>query len=196
MLLSITRVVVVLSWAAMLAILTWRHLRLRAPEARRAPASRLGLLLQGMAYAGVFGMHPPGTALLEQWRLDPRLVSVVAMAMAAGGAAVVVWCQRVLGVQWSLTARLVQDHQLIASGPYAYVRHPIYAVMIPMLAATAIAFSTPLVLFVCLALYAVGTRIRLGSEEQLMASWFGDAWTSYCRRVPALVPFLRPSRHS
>lgn len=174
----------------MLAILTRRHLRIHAPEATRAQTSRLGLLLQAIAYAGVFGMHPHTRLLLEQWGA-PVVAAVAAMVLAIGGAAVVVGCQRVLGVQWSLTARLVEGHRLITSGPYAYVRNPIYAAMIPMLVGTAIAFSSPAVLLACLALYVAGTRIRIASEERLMASAFGEEWNAYRRRVPALVPRLR-----
>ena len=185
-----TRAVVLLSWLAMLAILTRRHLQVRAPEASRAQTSRVGLLLQVIAYAGVFGMHPATRARLEQWHW-PALAAALGMAMAVFGAVVVVWCQRELGVQWSLTARLVEGHRLVASGPYAWVRHPIYAAMIPMLAATAVAFSSPRVLLVTLVLYVIGTRIRIASEERLMASAFGDEWSAYRRRVPALIPSLR-----
>lgn len=174
----------------MLAILARRHLQMRAPEARRAQTSRVGLLLQALAYAGVFGMHPAGRELLLQWR-HPAVAAIAAMLMAIGGAGMVVWCQRVLGVQWSLTARLVEGHRLVTSGPYAWVRHPIYTAMIPMLAATAVAFSSPVVLLVCLALYIVGTRIRITAEEHLMASAFGEEWTTYRQRVRALVPFPR-----
>jgi protein-S-isoprenylcysteine O-methyltransferase Ste14 len=63
--------------------------------------------------------------------------------------------------------------------------------MIPMLAATAVAFSSPLVLLVALVLYVGGTRIRIASEERLMASAFGDEWTTYRARVRALVPLPR-----
>jgi protein-S-isoprenylcysteine O-methyltransferase Ste14 len=185
-----TRLVVLLSWAIMLSVLTWRHLRMHAPAAMRAQTSRAGLLLQAVAYAGAFGMHPNASDLLEQWRF-PVVVATAAMILAVGGAATVVWCQRVLGVQWSLTARLVEGHRLVISGPYARVRHPIYAAMVPMLAATAVAFSSPLVLLVCLALYIAGTRIRISAEEHLMASAFGEEWTTYRQRVPALVPFPR-----
>lgn len=177
----------------MLAILAWRHVQLRAPEARRAQTSRGGLLLQGVAYAGVFGIHPNTSEPLEQWSVA-LVAAMAAMILAVSGAAIVEWCQRELGVQWSLTARLVEGHRLVTSGPYAWVRHPIYAAMIPMLAATAVAFSSPLVLVVCLVLYVVGTRIRISAEEHLMASAFGGEWTIYRQRVPALVPFLRTRR--
>ena len=173
----------------MLAILTARHLRIRARETTRERTSRVGLLLQALAYAGVFGVHPHTRALLEQW-IVPAGAAVLAMCMAIGGAAIVVWCQHVLGVQWSLTARLVDGHRLVTSGPYAYVRHPIYAAMIPMLAATAVAFSSPAVLAVSLVLYVVGTRIRIASEERLMASAFGAEWNAYRDGVAALIPFL------
>lgn len=188
--LSATRAVVAVSWVAMLAILAVRHRRLHAKEARRVPTSRRGLLLQALAYALVFGWHPARPDLLEQWGA-PRVAAVAAMTAAVFAASVVVWCQRTLGVQWSLTARLIEGHRLVTAGPYAYVRNPIYAAMLPMMTATAVAFSSPLVLLAALVLYLAGTRIRIASEEGLMAAAFGEAWADYRRSVPALVPGLR-----
>jgi protein-S-isoprenylcysteine O-methyltransferase Ste14 len=135
-------------------------------------------------------MHPNTREPLLQWKFAAP-AAVLAMAMAVFGAVVVVWCQRELGVQWSLTARLVEGHRLVTSGPYGWVRHPIYAAMIPMLAATAVAFSSPLVLVAALGLYIVGTRVRIASEERLMESAFGAQWAEYRRRVPALIPSIR-----
>lgn len=188
--LSATRAVVAASWVAMLAILAVRHRRLRAREAMRIPTSRLGLLLQALAYALVFGWHPARPDLLAQWGA-PRVAALAAMTTAVAAASVVVWCQRTLGLQWSLTARLIEGHRLVTAGPYAYVRNPIYAAMLPMMAATAVAFSSPLVLLVALALYVAGTRIRIDSEEQLMAAAFGEEWGDYRGSVPALIPRLR-----
>jgi protein-S-isoprenylcysteine O-methyltransferase Ste14 len=190
--LSVTRAVVTASWIAMLAILAVRHQRLRAPEATRVPTSRLGLLLQTTAYVLVFGWHPVRADLLAQWGA-PHVAALAAIMAAVIAAVLVVWCQRTLGVQWSLTARLIEGHRLVTAGPYAHVRNPIYAAMVPMLCATAVAFSSPLVLLVALALYLAGTRIRIASEERLMAAAFGEAWRDYRRSVPALLP--RPVRY-
>jgi protein-S-isoprenylcysteine O-methyltransferase Ste14 len=121
-------------------------------------------------------------------------MAAAAAVMTVVGALVVVWSQDALGVQWSLTARLVAQHRLITSGPYAYVRHPRYSAMILMLVGTGIVRTTPLVTGAALALYVIGTLVRIRAEEALMEEAFGVDWDRYRRRVPALVPFIRRGR--
>ena len=98
---------------------------------------------------------------------------------------------RVLGKQWSFQARLVEGHKLVVAGPYSRVRHPIYTAMLGMLLATGIAFSQWPALVVALVLFAIGTLIRVRSEEALLRQEFGDDFEAYVRHVPALFPRLR-----
>ncbi|MEO7273432.1 MAG: isoprenylcysteine carboxylmethyltransferase family protein, partial [Vicinamibacterales bacterium] len=64
---------------------------------------------------------------------------------------------RRLGVQWSLVARVTDRHELITTGPYAIVRHPIYTAMLGLLIATGLTFGTPLSTATGLGLYVIGT---------------------------------------
>jgi protein-S-isoprenylcysteine O-methyltransferase Ste14 len=97
---------------------------------------------------------------------------------------------KTLGKEWSLTARLVEGHQLATSGPYALVRHPIYSGMLGMLLATGLAISHWLALLAALIIFFVGTTIRVRSEEKLLREAFGEKFESYARRVRAIVPGL------
>jgi protein-S-isoprenylcysteine O-methyltransferase Ste14 len=98
---------------------------------------------------------------------------------------------RTLGKQWSLAARLVQDHDLVQEGPYDLVRHPIYSSMFGMLIGTAIAVSSWQTLLVGSAVFLLGTALRIHAEERLLVAAFGDAYRSYALRVPALIPWSR-----
>ena len=187
--------IVLAAWLTMLAVLMVRHVRLRRAAATRRTSSRLGLLLQALGYAGVFGVRPAGSAGPEAWPGPPAVLALAAAAGAVAGAAIVVWSQQALGVQWSLTARLVAQHRLITGGPYARVRHPIYGAMILMLVATGIVRTTPLVTGAALALYIIGTLIRVRAEETLMSEAFGVDWDRYRRSVPALVPWASRRNH-
>jgi protein-S-isoprenylcysteine O-methyltransferase Ste14 len=186
--------IVLAAWLTMLVVLAIRHRRLSGAAATRRTSSRLGLLLQALGYAGVFGVRPAGLAGPAAWAGSPDAMAAAAAVMTVVGALVVVWSQDALGVQWSLTARLVAQHRLITSGPYAYVRHPIYSAMILMLVGTGIVRTTPLVTGAALALYVIGTLVRIRAEEALMEEAFGVDWDRYRRRVPALVPFIRRGR--
>ena len=97
---------------------------------------------------------------------------------------------KTLGKEWSLTARLVEGHKLATTGPYAYVRHPIYTGMLGMLLATGLAASHWAAILIALVVFFAGTIIRVRSEEKLLREAFGDQFENYSRRVPAILPGL------
>jgi protein-S-isoprenylcysteine O-methyltransferase Ste14 len=65
----------------------------------------------------------------------------IAIAAAIGSVLLVMAAVKTLGKEWSITARMVEDHKLATKGPYARVRHPIYTGMLGMLIATGLAVS-------------------------------------------------------
>lgn len=114
----------------------------------------------------------------------------------AGGAAITaigllftVWARRHLGRNWSGTVTIKEDHELITTGPYAIVRHPIYTGLLLAFVGSALAIGEWRgVLAIVLALGSFLFKLRV--EERWMRERFGDAYRNYSRRVPALVPFL------
>ena len=96
-----------------------------------------------------------------------------------------------LGRHFSLTARTLESHELVTTGPYATVRHPIYSAMLGLLVATTIVFGRPVTLVASIPIFLVGTSMRTAREERLLAAAFGDAWTDYAGRVPAILPRWR-----
>jgi len=161
-----------------------------AREAKRDRASYLGLLLQAIAYFIVW-VGPLRRGQFS-WA-DSRPVWAWAMAALIVAIAVfsvwlVNWSARRLGKQWSLGARLVENHVLIEDGPYRFVRNPIYTGMFGMLIATGLATARWISLLVGVALFAIGTGIRIRIEERLLREEFGERFDDYVRRVWALIP--------
>jgi protein-S-isoprenylcysteine O-methyltransferase Ste14 len=97
---------------------------------------------------------------------------------------------RVLGRHWSLEARLLPGHRLVREGPYARVRHPIYAAMLGLFVGTCVSLTPLPVLLVAAGVYLLGTRLRTRSEERLLRRQFGEEYARYAREVPALFPRL------
>ena len=95
---------------------------------------------------------------------------------------------KTLGKEWSITARMVEDHRLATKGPYAHVRHPIYTGMLGMLVATGLAISHWMVLVAAIVVFAIGTLIRVRIEERLLRETFGPRFEEYARQVPAVIP--------
>jgi protein-S-isoprenylcysteine O-methyltransferase Ste14 len=128
--------------------------------------------------------------LLEQ-RFHPHSFGwyLVGLALVLAGLGFTVVARVWLGRNWSGMVTLKQDHELIRSGPYALVRHPIYSGLLLALIGTAIVVGRWRAL-IALVLFLVGILLKMRKEEQFMAEAFGDAYARYRGEVAALVPFL------
>jgi protein-S-isoprenylcysteine O-methyltransferase Ste14 len=100
-----------------------------------------------------------------------------------------VWAREHLGRNWSSAVTIKQGHELITTGPYAVVRHPIYTGILAGFLGLAIALSEVRG-FVVFLLYFVVFWAKLSLEEQWMRSQFGEKYATYVRRSAALVPYL------
>jgi len=186
--------VVMLCWFAFAGIFLFRKKPPSPPDQKRERGSLIGVALQGISYGIVWGVRrEPFTPIIagsETRDLVAIAASVLAILAAVGAVWLITNAVRTLGKEWSITARLVEGHKLATSGPYAYVRHPIYTGMLGMLVATGLATSHWVGLLVALVIFFVGTIIRVRSEEKLLREAFGQDFENYARRVPAIVPGL------
>ena len=109
------------------------------------------------------------------------------------GLALILWGRKTLGqfynVSTSRAAPLYTDHRLITSGPYAYVRHPVYLGMDLAALGGILIYQTWTLVFLFLCALALVFRAR--REEAALSNRFGEAWEIYARRVPAWTPRLK-----
>ncbi len=117
-------------------------------------------------------------------------LSVLAAVLTAAGLLFSVWARWSLGANWSASVTIKDRHELVTNGPYGVVRHPIYTGMLLALLGSALAVGEWRAVFaLALAALALGRKRRL--EERWMLQQFGEAYRTYARTVPALIPFLR-----
>lgn len=169
----------------------WYAMLIRAPHFQKRPSitvpwpTRAGLLLEIAAFAVGFIFHRP------IW--EPAGAVRTALGVTIGIPAVAMVWQAVthLGKQFRLHAGLYADHELVRTGPYAIVRHPIYSSLLGMLAANCLLLTRWKWALVAVAIYIAGTEIRVRSEEKLLASRFPEESAAYRREVPAYLPFVR-----
>jgi len=184
-------VVMVLSWVAFVIVFATQKKAPSLPDKKRDSVSILGIALQGASYAAVWVIRRPWfTPMFPPNRSLEIALSILTMVLAVTsvwfcGAAV-----RTLGKQWSLAARVLEGHKLVTEGPYNVVRNPIYTGMFGMLLASGFAVSHWLGLSIAIVVFAIGTFIRVRSEEKLLREAFGAAFDEYARKVPAVIPFL------
>lgn len=99
------------------------------------------------------------------------------------------WARLHLGLLWSSAISRKEDHRIVDTGPYAFVRHPIYTGLITALLATSTVEATVTALMGA-ALIAFGLWLKARSEERFLVAELGpDVYGSYSREVPMLVPF-------
>jgi protein-S-isoprenylcysteine O-methyltransferase Ste14 len=110
-------------------------------------------------------------------------------AITAAGLGFSAWARVHLGRNWSATVTVKQDHELIRTGPYAIVRHPIYTGLLCGFIGTALAIGQWRgVVAVAIVLVAFWRKLRL--EERWMSETFGEDYRLYRARTKALIPFL------
>jgi protein-S-isoprenylcysteine O-methyltransferase Ste14 len=160
-----------------------------ASDRKRDPASLAGFALQMLGLCLVwFIRRPMFTPIVQTAKAVEILLAAAAIAASVSSVWLTLAAIRVLGKQWSLTARVLEGHKLITTGPYAMVRHPIYTALLGMAIATGLAQSYWLALLLATLVYLAGTMIRIKSEERLLRETFGADYEEFAHRVPTLIP--------
>jgi len=145
-------------------------------------------------FAGAILMTPWATALLgvkPMWEVGTASAYVLIVLMLLG--LLLTWLARIhLGRFWSSAITRKEHHRIIDTGPYAFVRHPIYTGIITALLATAVIQAT-LAALAGAALVIYGLWLKARAEERFLMVELGPVnYGSYCHRVPMLIPFLWP----
>ena len=169
-------------------------LRNKATQRRESLASRLAHVLP-LAVGAALIAWPARRWSALAWRLWPTSLAAywVGVALVIAGLAFAVWARVHLGGNWSGTVTVKQGHELIRSGPYAYVRHPIYTGLTTALLGTTLASGT-LHAVIGLAIIVLAFVRKSGIEEEFMREAFPGEYQRYSAEVPALIPFTRPQR--
>jgi protein-S-isoprenylcysteine O-methyltransferase Ste14 len=125
------------------------------------------------------------------WPVVPRLAltGLLGSVICGYGLFFTIWARRTLAGNWSSDVTFKKDHELIKTGPYRIVRHPIYTGLLLMSLGTAIA-NGQLHCWVSIPITAIGFWIKLSQEEKLMLRHFPNEYPAYQKQVKALVPFV------
>jgi protein-S-isoprenylcysteine O-methyltransferase Ste14 len=183
---------VVACWIVFAVIFLSQGKAKRGGEERKEQVSRWGVILQSLSYS-VAWMTPRkySTPLLSDSVWVGWIEAVTAVALSVASVWLCWWALQALGRNWSVVARVTDEHELVRTGPYAWVRNPIYAGMLGMLIATALVISQWWGALIAIVIFHIGTMVRVKSEERLLAAQFGQKFDEYRKEVPAYLPGVR-----
>lgn len=157
---------------------------------REALGSRLAYL--GLLGAGavllVFDLPLLGP-LLDRYLPPGAGFGVLGLLLVGAGMALAVWGRVLLGSAWSARVSTREGQPLVRRGPYALVRHPIYAGALLAVLGTVLAIGEIRGL-VGLCLIGAGLALKIRVEETAMRELLGDEYRKYQEEVKALIPFL------
>lgn len=172
-------------WVAF--ILYWSAAARTAAPVKSAESPESRRLHQTLLNGAILLLFIPVPGL--RGRFLPLVPLIVAAGLALQAAAILlaVWARRHLGRNWSGAITETVDHQLVRSGPYRLVRHPIYSAMLGMTVGTT-AVSGELHALVALALMTVAYVRKIPLEERHLRTVFGPAYDEYRRGTWAVVP--------
>lgn len=154
------------------------------------PRARFGIILTGCGFFFAnfhrpVHLHTAWSSPVETWR-------AVAGGILGLAAIAISWMAvSRLGKQWRVDAGLNADHQLVQTGAYRLVRHPIYLSILLMLGMNLMFTGTLPGWPISIVLALAGTEVRVRVEDALLQTRFGGEFTAWQKRVPAYLPFIR-----
>jgi protein-S-isoprenylcysteine O-methyltransferase Ste14 len=200
------RVIFCTIWLAFLIYISWIRYSLREPTGkfsidkhmneairRERRARTIALAMFGPSWFGgiiLYAVYPDWMTVfsipLPDWfRLIMVGVSILSIPFLA-------WSYHTLGKNWvhgmdPSKFLLKKEHVLVTNGPYRYVRHPLYAASFTFILALAFMTANWLVLLPAVAVTAL-FYARVGGEEAMLVSTFGDEYCEYMKRTPRFIP--------
>jgi protein-S-isoprenylcysteine O-methyltransferase Ste14 len=156
----------------------------------QAPRSKYRLLFVMIALGMVlmYGVIPNRQPLL--WHVGPALGWSM-VALTAAGIAFAWWARIALGRLWSGGIERMAEHRVVETGPYRFVRHPIYTGLIAGAAAMAVLQAKPWPILGA-ALFSVGFVLKARIEERFLEKEIGG-YEAYRRRVSMILPLPKVS---
>lgn len=168
-------------WIGWLIAARWSK---RGSGRRVIPPGLRIILLSGiiirLATGGNTGVHA-GT-------IHELALQVLGSVLFVAGLALALWARVILGTNWGMPMTLKHEPELVTSGPYRFVRHPIYTGILVAMLGTAIA--TYVVVFIIFAVLAVYFGYSARVEDRLMATSFPSTYPQYHDRTKMLIPFV------
>ena len=175
-------------WIAFVAYWAIAAMRTRRAEKEEPATSRYGVVsLLAIGYALLFFEGTRVGVLGERIMSPSSWPEIAGLALTCLGIGLALWARSHLGANWSARITIKEGHELIRTGPYARLRHPIYSGLDLATIGTAMVIDQ----WGCIlgvAFVVVAYWIKARKEESMLTARFGDAFRDHCRHTGFLFP--------
>lgn len=165
--------------------------RQKQNEQKKNKLAMIGMMLEGVGFAFVFTVRrEPFTNIFQMNSSIQILLTIFSGILAIASVWLGLSAVKTLGKQWNIKAQIIEGHELITTGPYKIVRHPIYSALFGLLIVTGYSITQLWAFIIAIVFYFIGTIFRTRVEEQLLIQHFGDQYEKYKKKVPAIIPYI------
>lgn len=168
-----------------------RHTRPESETVKRREEGAASRLAGGLSLIGFVAIiaHVANPAWMRWADLPfPAWLRWTGVAIALVGFMLLQWSQNTLGKNWSDTPRLLKEQSLVTSGPYRWVRHPIYTAFLLILGSTFLISANWMIGLTWIGMSVLEVASRISYEESLMIESFGDQYRNYMKKTGRLFP--------
>ena len=122
----------------------------------------------------------------------PDALRWIGLGLIVGGIGFSIWAARTLGRHFDMEVEVHEGHEVVDRGPFAIVRHPVYLGLAIHIIGACLATGNLLLIAGTVFGTFPALYVRAAAEERLLRESLGPAYDAYTRRVPMLVPLVRP----
>jgi len=156
------------------------------PQFRRFAGIRLSIFV--LAFVLFRFLNDHNYSFQNRLTTSNKLVLTIGLIIFLLGLLLAIWARLCLGKNWGMPMTQKQDPELVTSGPYRYVRHPIYSGILLATLGSAVASSIFwLTIFAISGIYFVYSAVI---EEKLMVKQFPKTYPLYKTKTKMLIPFI------
>lgn len=178
--------------------------RIRPYVKKRSLKKRFRLLFETEGYLGALLLMGQGVVLLAglttylfytswyPWLQIPLpyIIRRIGFIIGIPGLILLAWTHYTLDKYWSVAIEFREEHKLITSGPYKWIRHPMYTAHLMYFLSWALVTSNVLILINYVLTVAIIAR-RIPREEKALIEKFGQEYISYMRKTGQLIPRIK-----
>lgn len=116
--------------------------------------------------------------------------TILGAVLLVSGIGIRVWAIRTLGKHFTATVTLTNDHRLVRSGPYRWVRHPSYLGAFMAILGCPLFLNAYWAVLIAFLAMSIAYYLRIGVEEKMLSVYFGDQYKDYQENTKRIIPFI------